>query len=75
MGLWNCVVCTKLNQHDRCAFCGTEKGQPFQPSRSTTIQEARSKLGTAIGFDERMKLHREVQVHNRSIYQCSFPDV
>ncbi|RHY21138.1 hypothetical protein DYB32_009882 [Aphanomyces invadans] len=65
-GLWNCLVCTRLNQNDQCVFCGQGKDAPFQPVRqvdagATAPSEAKPTY-TAIGYDDRMRLHREVQV-------------
>ncbi|ETV93043.1 hypothetical protein, variant 2 [Aphanomyces invadans] len=64
-GLWNCLVCTRLNQNDQCVFCGQGKDAPFQPVRqvdagATAPSEAKPTY-TAIGYDDRMRLHREVQ--------------
>ncbi|OQS01397.1 histone deacetylase 6 isoform X1 [Achlya hypogyna] len=60
LGLWNCTVCTKLNQLETCSFCATAKGAAFVPT-TQAHDNGRSTLGTAIGFDERMQLHREIQ--------------
>ncbi|KAF0696698.1 Aste57867_12552 [Aphanomyces stellatus] len=59
-GLWNCLVCTRLNQNDHCVFCGQEKEQPFRAQTRPTGQ-LRRPIHTAIGYDDRMRLHREVQ--------------
>ncbi|KDO25434.1 hypothetical protein SPRG_09376 [Saprolegnia parasitica CBS 223.65] len=70
--LWNCVVCTKLNQLETCSFCATAKGAAFAPTPRTS-DDCRTR-GTAIGFDARMQLHREIQPRDQYDMHPERPD-
>ncbi|CAK4079543.1 unnamed protein product [Aphanomyces euteiches] len=75
--LWNCLVCTRLNQNDQCVFCGQDRDRPFEPQPPRTQprqSQAPRPVQTAIGYDDRMRFHREIEPRDKLDLHPERPD-
>eukprot|EP00899_Mesostigma_viride_P015386 jgi/Mesvir1/23849/Mv10652-RA.1 len=59
---WHCTNCTQGNEEDdsECDACGMKRDEPLFPTSEQPAEIARPII--AIGYDERMQLHKEGKV-------------